>query len=90
KKKARYLSQILGRRPTIDEIAKAAGIDVDKARFAFSSEKQLLSLDACVGDDQDTSLDGIIADEKTAEPESDANRHFMGLQIFQALSGLSA
>lgn len=56
------LTQRLGREPTLQELAAAAGVDVDSVREALSADGcfQPSSLDRPVGDDASTSLGELI------------------------------
>ncbi|OUL26615.1 RpoD/SigA family RNA polymerase sigma factor [Nostoc sp. 106C] len=63
KKVQRELFQTLGRLPTITEIAEALNLQPNQIREYLSISKQPFSLDLKVGDNQDTELNELLADE---------------------------
>lgn len=63
KKVQRELFQTLGRLPTIIEIAEALNLQPNQIREYLSASKQPFSLDLKVGDNQDTELKELLADE---------------------------
>ncbi|MDZ7959163.1 MAG: RpoD/SigA family RNA polymerase sigma factor [Aulosira sp. DedQUE10] len=63
KKVQRELFQTLGRLPTIAEIATALNLQPNQIREYLSASKQPFSLDLKVGDNQDTELNELLADE---------------------------
>jgi RNA polymerase primary sigma factor len=62
----RELSVSLGEEPTNDQIAQAAGLDVEEVEFLRAHERSLASLDAGVGEDGDTPLGALIPVEGEA------------------------
>ncbi|MFN6567918.1 RNA polymerase subunit sigma [Nostoc minutum NIES-26] len=63
KKVQRELFQTLGRLPTIAEIAEALNLQPNQIREYLSASKQPFSLDLKVGENQDTELNELLADE---------------------------
>lgn len=89
KKAVRQLASELGRRPTPEEIASASGYDVEKVRQAFDADKQLISLDATVGEDNDTSFADLLENQDTERPEQSAERQLFVESVNGVLSKLT-
>ena len=53
---------------TIEEISEYTGYDVEKVRDAFSAMRAVISYEVTVGDNDDTTLGELIADENTVDP----------------------
>ncbi|HEY9868143.1 MAG TPA: sigma-70 family RNA polymerase sigma factor [Candidatus Obscuribacterales bacterium] len=90
RKVVRELSQDLGRRPTIEELAEASGMERDKVLLAFGSSRSLLSLDAACGEDSDNTLADIIEDEAAPQPDEAAATQLLSKHVSDLLSGLTA
>lgn len=69
KKIQRELSQTLGRRPTIPEIAQALELHPNQIRDYMAISRQPVSLDLRVGVEQDTELIDIVIDENNLSEE---------------------
>jgi RNA polymerase primary sigma factor len=67
----RQLVQELGREPTSEEIAKRMDISADKVRKTRKIAQQPISLEAPIGEEEDTHL-GDFLEDKTAVSPSDA------------------
>jgi RNA polymerase primary sigma factor len=78
----------LGRRPSIDEIATASGISAKKVSEILSSKKQLLSLDAKRGEDDESDLTNTLRAVETVEPERVATSKLLSLDVNSFLNGL--
>jgi RNA polymerase primary sigma factor len=68
---SRQLVQELGREPTAEEIAKRMGIPVDKVRKTKQVAQQPVSLEAPIGEEEDSHLGNFIEDKAVVSP-SDA------------------
>jgi RNA polymerase primary sigma factor len=68
----RKLVEQLGRKPNSDELAEALGMTVTELRVLLVQQRQCASLDSLVGQEQDTRLGDLIADEQQQQ----------GLEIF--------
>ena len=68
---SRQLVQELGREPTSEEVAKRMDVPVDKIRKAKQIAQQPVSLEAPIGEEEDSHLGDFIED-KTAVSPSDA------------------
>lgn len=79
----------LGRRPRTDEIAKAMDIEEDKVLEIIKIAQRPASLEAPIGEEEDSKLSDIIADEYNESPTEIANLSFLKQQIRDILSTLS-
>jgi len=90
KKVVRQLVADLGRRPTINEIASASGYEPDKVRQAFDADKQLVSLDVTVGEDNDTAIAELLENHDTERPEHTAEHQLFVESVKSVLSKLTS
>ncbi|HEX2987846.1 MAG TPA: sigma-70 family RNA polymerase sigma factor [Chloroflexota bacterium] len=63
------LTQQLGREPTEDELAEALGIGVQKVRDAIKAAHVPSSLEAPIGEEEESELAEMVADEISQHPE---------------------
>ncbi|MGH7298373.1 MAG: RNA polymerase sigma factor RpoD/SigA, partial [Polyangiaceae bacterium] len=56
------LTQVDGREPTLDDIAREAGLPVDKVELALAARREPLSLEAPAGADGASRLSDLVAD----------------------------
>lgn len=90
RKVIRHLLNTYQRRPTIDEIVAASGVDKKKVTQAMEADKTLLSLDAGRGPDQDSTLWDMIEDESTVAPEILTDDKLLTEQLNVVLDRLTA
>lgn len=83
------LSAKLGRKPKHSELAKALEIDVEKVHEIIRIAQRPASLEAPIGEEQDSKLSDIIPDEYSASPTEIASWSFLRKQIDEILSGLT-
>ncbi len=77
-KARKELFQSLGREPSAEEVAAEMGLEVDKVRHIMKIYQTATSLEAPVGDEDDSStLADFIEDEKTASPSVAAGRKLL-------------
>ncbi len=77
-KARKELFQSLGREPSAEEIAAEMGIEVEKVRHIIKIYQTATSLEAPVGDEDDSStLADFIEDEKTVSPSVAAGRKLL-------------
>jgi RNA polymerase primary sigma factor len=89
-RKAIYqLSSDLGRRPSLEEIESASGIARDKILHTLNADKQLISLDATFGEDNDTKISDMLESENTPRPEDNADHQLFVESLDRALRALS-
>jgi RNA polymerase primary sigma factor len=77
----------LGRAPTTEELAKAAGMSLQHATEALETVEAAVSLNKRVGDD-DVELGELFADPESVDPESSALDTMRGVAIRQAVERL--
>ncbi len=83
------LSAKLGRKPNHQELAEALEIDVDKVHEIIRIAQRPASLEAPIGEEKDSKLEDIIADEYSASPSDIATWSFLRNQINEILTGLT-
>ncbi len=83
------LSAKLGRKPTHEELAEALEIEVEKVHEIIRIAQRPASLEAPIGEEQDSKLEDIIPDEYSASPSEIATWSFLRNQINEILSGLT-
>jgi RNA polymerase primary sigma factor len=70
----RGLIQELGRDPLPEEIAAEMSIDVEKVLHIQKISQEVLSIEAPVGDEEDSTLSDFIPDDKSVTPSQQAAR----------------
>lgn len=85
----RQLVQELGRNPSNEEIAEEMGIDVEKVREVRKIAQEPVSLEAPIGEEDDSHLGDFIEDEKALAPDDAANQTMLKEQLEEILSSLS-
>lgn len=89
RKVTRKLSQELGRRPTLEDLAKGMGVSVNKIKEILAANRSPLSLDTPYGDDEDNSLSELVEDENSRRPEDSTEASLMSDDIRGVLSMLT-
>ena len=87
-RKARLLSQSLGREATADEIAAELELPLEQIMESLSVRFSYLSLDAPVADDEDTSLVDLIPDSTGESPHEAAQRQALKEVLESSLTHL--
>jgi RNA polymerase primary sigma factor len=77
-----------GREPTLDELAKAAQMDVGHAQEALDAVEASVSLNRPVGDDG-AELGDLFADPDSADPTEEAGLGLRSAAVRRALAGLT-
>lgn len=86
----RRLSQDLGREPLAEEIATEMGVPVEKIHVIENISQETVSLEQPVGDDDDKStLENFIPDDKILRPDQESSRRILSDQIREVLSELN-
>lgn len=86
----RKLSQDLGREPLAEEIATEMGIPVEKIHVIENISQETISLEQPVGDDDDKStLENFIPDDKILRPDQESSRRILSDQIRSVLDELN-
>ncbi len=86
----RKLSQDLGREPLAEEIATEMGIPVEKIHVIENISQETVSLEQPIGDDDDKStLENFIPDDKILRPDQESSRRILSDQIKEVLDELN-
>ena len=86
----RRLSQDLGREPLAEEIATEMNIPVEKIHVIENISQETISLEQPVGNDDDKStLENFIPDDKILRPDQESSRRILSDQIRGVLSELN-
>jgi RNA polymerase primary sigma factor len=84
------LSQKLGRRPTIEEIAKEAELPEERVEIMLRMSQQTLSLDVPIGNDEDATLGDVIANKVEVDnPEKEVSAGLLRDEVAEALETLA-
>ncbi len=85
----RQMIQELGREPLPEEIAAEMSIDVEKVLHIQKISQEVLSIEAPVGDEEDSTLSDFIPDEKSITPSQQASAALLRDLIREILVDLS-
>jgi RNA polymerase primary sigma factor len=86
---SKKLLQEMGREPTIEETARAAGISVDETRRVLKISRHPISLDRPVGESEDSYFGDFIEDDSAESPVSAATQEMLKDKIEQVLKTLT-
>lgn len=89
RKVTRKLSQELGRRPNMEELAKAMNVSLSKIKDILAANRVPVSLDTPYGEDEDNSLGELVQDDTTTPPEISTETNLMASDIRGVLSVLT-
>ena len=85
----RRLAQALGREPLTEEIAAEMGMEVEKVEQVKKISQKTISLETPVGDeDEDSTLEQFVEDDKTISPERSTAQKFLKEHVREILGGL--
>lgn len=82
------LATKFGRKPTNEEIAKEMGIEVDKIAEIVKISQNPSSLSTPIGEERESELQDLIADEWSASPEQIATQEYLRNQMNEILNTL--
>jgi RNA polymerase primary sigma factor len=85
----RQMLQELEREPTVEELAERVGLSEDRVREIQRISLDLLSLDAPVGEEDDSNLADFIEDQAAEAPAEAAARRMLNRAVVDALDELS-
>jgi RNA polymerase primary sigma factor len=86
---SRRLSQELGRDPDDEEVAEEAGMTPEQVRELLGIAREPVSLDAPVGDEEDSRLEDFIEDRDAEAPPEAATRTLLTGQLEDVLFTLT-
>ncbi len=85
----RQLHQELGREPTVEELAEAMNMPVEKIQDILQVSPEPLSLDMPIGDQDDAHLGDFIPDHDSEKPDDAASQLMLRERLEEILSELS-
>jgi RNA polymerase primary sigma factor len=86
---SKKLLQEIGREPTIEETAKAAGITIEETRRVLKISRHPISLDRPVGESEDSYFGDFIEDDSCESPVNAATQEMLKDKIEQVLKTLT-
>jgi RNA polymerase primary sigma factor len=86
---SKKLLQEMGREPSIEETARAAGISVEETRRVLKISRHPISLDRPVGESEDSYFGDFIEDDGADSPVSAATQEMLKDKIEQVLKTLT-
>jgi RNA polymerase primary sigma factor len=86
---SKKLLQEMGREPTVEETAKAAGISIDETRRVMKISRHPISLDRPVGESEDSYFGDFIEDDSAESPVQAATQEMLKDKIEQVLKTLT-
>lgn len=78
----------LERRPELSEIATEAGLSEEQVVLVLDTDKTMLSLDKCFGNEEDTPFISLLEDSDAPKPEENAEISILKKGLHQALANL--
>ena len=88
-KMSQRMEQELGRRPTAEEIAEEMGLEPHKVQRMIQASYQPLSLEKPVGEEEDSRLGELIADEVIDSPDETVGQRLLVERLEQVLDTLT-
>lgn len=85
----RRLTQELTREPLMEELATEMDMDIRKVRQIMRISQDILSLDAPVWSEEDTSLWDFIEDDKNLTPDKETNMTLLKENLYEMLDFLT-
>jgi len=85
----RRLTQELTREPLMEELATELWMDIRKVRQIMRISQDILSLDAPVWSEEDTSLWDFIEDDKNPTPDNQTNMNLLKDNLYEMLDFLT-
>ncbi|OGQ91496.1 MAG: hypothetical protein A2289_19505 [Deltaproteobacteria bacterium RIFOXYA12_FULL_58_15] len=85
----RYLTQEMGREPTLDEVAAKLEMPTEHARFILEAQSRAVSLQTPVGEDGDGELGDLIEDKSVDSPSDVATSSELAKEVRAVLGTLT-
>lgn len=86
---AKELQHHLGRTPSVEETAKAAGLTMEEAERVFDMGKNPISLDRPIGESEDASYGDFVEDPGLPRPERSASNEMLREKLNGLLNTLT-
>jgi RNA polymerase primary sigma factor len=83
------MTQELAREPLMEELATELDMDIRKIRQIMRISQDILSIDAPVGSEEDTTLGDFIEDDKYQTPDKAANLELLKKNLYEMLDFLT-
>ncbi|MCI0380076.1 MAG: sigma-70 family RNA polymerase sigma factor [Gemmataceae bacterium] len=83
------LFTVIGREPTVEEIAKRLGASVDETKSLKAVSRQPISLHEPLGDDAERALEEFLNDPSATNPGLDADQNLLKERIGEVLRSLT-
>ena len=90
RKTLNLLAQDLGRQPTPEEVAEAMMVQPEKIQQIVQAAQRTISLETPIGNEDDTSLGDLIADEVSETPYEAASESMLKRDVNAALDTLTS
>ena len=85
----RALGSELGREPRPDELAAKMGVTTSKVELLLEAARQPASLEATVGESEETELGDLLKDVKAQSPEEEAIKGQLAEEVERAMASLT-
>ena len=85
----RALGSELGREPRPDELAAKMGVPISKVELLLEAARQPASLEATVGESEETELGDLLKDVKAQSPEEEAIKGQLAEEVERAMAPLN-
>jgi len=89
RKVSKQLLQEMGREPTLEETAEAAGVSLEETRRVLKISRHPISLDRPVGESEDSYFGDFIEDNSTDSPVNSATQEMLKDKIDSVLKTLT-
>jgi RNA polymerase primary sigma factor len=84
------LKQVLGRDPSVEEMADALETTPDKVEYLMQVSRRPLSLQMPIGEEEDDTLGDFIEDKDVLKPDDSANQNLLREHLQEVLEKLPA
>ena len=85
----RHLVQVLGREPTPEELAEKMSLPLEKVKMVQKIAKEPISLEAPVGEEEDSALGDFIEDKSAVDPQEAVIEGNLSEKTLEVLSTLA-
>jgi RNA polymerase primary sigma factor len=85
----RQMTQELEREPTVEELAEKVGLPTSRVREIYRLAQDTLSLDSPLGEEDDSNLADLLADQQAEAPADAAARRMLVQAVEEALDDLN-
>ena len=86
---AHQLGQEYGRQPTLQEIADEMGLGTGRVQWILNVSRYPVSLEQPIGEDEETELGSLVADDSIPLPEDSAHQSLLRAKVQEMLNTLT-